>query len=224
MSARGLLEAGEPTSRYLFDWRSAPAVDFTDADSVEAALRMMRGADVTWSVKVWLREIMSRKISQRQAQRLYLCQWPAKSADSWLRETPAAWAELYDANATPVDGSDVVVGVDMALHGDHVGVIVAGKLSDGRVGWWPRSWAPDANGRVDHADVFASIAGVIAHRWKVTSVTMTRSSLSFPLVTLKTKGSRSWSSRSHQNGSSRLTACCTKWSSTTASPCRTTRH
>lgn len=188
MYSRGLLEAADPTSRYLFDWRAAPPVDFTDAASVEAALRAMRGADVTWSVKVRLREIMTRKISQRQAQRLYFCQWPARSADSWLRETPGIWTELHDDNATPADGSDVVVGVDMSLHGDHVGVIVAGYLRDGRVGWYPRSWAPDANGRIDHADVFATIAGALAQRWKIKAVTYDPRFFELPARLLEDQG------------------------------------
>lgn len=170
MYARGLAERGDPESRYLFDWKSAPNVDFKDPVSVEAALRLMRGADVTWSVKVRLREIMTRKITQRQAQRLYLCDWPAKSADNWLRDTPGVWEDNADADAVPPDGSEVVVGVDMALHADHVGVIVAGILPDGRVGWYPRAWVPDENGRIDHADVFATIAGSIAQRWKIRSV------------------------------------------------------
>lgn len=168
--ARGLVEADDPASRYLFDWNSAPDTNFDDPASIEQALRRMRGADITWSVKVRLREILTRKISRRQAQRLYLCQWPAKSADSWLRETPGLWVELAAEDAVPADGMEVVVGVDMALHSDHVGVIVAGVLSDGRVGWYPRSWAPDATGRIDHLDVFNTIAGSIAQRWRIKSV------------------------------------------------------
>jgi phage terminase large subunit-like protein len=57
----------------------------------------------------------------------------------------------------------------MALHHDSVGVVVAGRLSDGRVGWWPRVWEP-VDGRIDHADVFATISGVIAERWKIQRV------------------------------------------------------
>lgn len=172
---RGLLEGKDPNSRFLVDWRAAAKVDFDDPASIEAALRMMRGADVTWSVKVRLREIMTRKISRSQAQRLYLCQWPSGSTDSWLREAPGVWGECHDphpeAQNVPADGSDVVVGVDMALHSDHVGVIVAGFLSDGRIGWYPLSWAPDVTGRIDHADVFGTIAGMIAQRWKVRAIT-----------------------------------------------------
>lgn len=166
---RGLNEAKVADSRMLFDWRGAPKVDWKDTKSIEKALRSMRGADVTWSVDVRLREIMTRAISLRQAGRLYLCLWPLLSTTSWLAEVPDVWEENARTNAVPVDGSEVVVGVDMALHNDHVGVIVAGVRSDGTVGWYPRSWAP-INGRIDHADVFATIVGTFAERWKIKSV------------------------------------------------------
>ena len=174
---RGLTESQIPNSRYLFDWITAPRVDWKDPTSIEVALRTMRGADVTWSVAVRLREIVTRNISQRQAQRLYLCQWPSLSTKSWLSEYPDVWEECgtdddgqwLEGKAWPVDGQNVVVGVDMALHNDHVGIVVAGVLSDGRVGWWSRSFAP-VDGRIDHLDVFATIAGLIAQRWKIQSV------------------------------------------------------
>lgn len=188
--ARGLVESQDPESRYLFDWRSAPQVDWDDASSVESALRGMRGADITWSVPVRVREIMTRKIGRRQAQRLYLCQWPDRACGSWLTDTPGVWDECGDPDAVPADGSDVVVGVDMALHGDHVGVIVAGQLTDGRVGWWPRSWAPDTTGRVDHADVFATIAGAIAQRWKVKAITYDPRFFELPARMLEDQGFR----------------------------------
>lgn len=150
----------------------------------------MRGADITWSVPVRVREIMTRKIGRRQAQRLYLCQWPDRAFGSWLTDTPGVWDECGDPDAVPADGSDVVVGVDMALHGDHVGVIVAGQLTDGRVGWWPRSWAPDTTGRVDHADVFATIAGAIAQRWKVKAITYDPRFFELPARMLEDQGFR----------------------------------
>jgi phage terminase large subunit-like protein len=170
--ARGLLEAGDPTSRFLLDWVSAPEdLDLDDPEQCRAALRHMRGADVTWSVDVRAREILSRKMPRAEARRLYLCQWLDQAADSWLLELPGAWADAdAGAAAIPDDRTDVVVGVDMALKADHVGVVVAGRLADGRVGWWARSWEP-IDGRIDHADVFGTIAGTIAQRWRVKAVT-----------------------------------------------------
>lgn len=185
--ARGLAEQGDPESRFLFDWRGAADVDWRDPASIEAALREMRGADVTWSVKVRLREIMTRKVSHHTAERLYLCRWPSGSTAGWLTEAPGIWGECFDAAAVPADGSEVVVGVDMALHGDHVGVIVAGILPDGRVGWYPRSWAP-VDGRIDHADVFGTIAGTIAQRWRIKAVTYDPRFFELPARLLEDQG------------------------------------
>jgi phage terminase large subunit-like protein len=169
--ARGLLERDDPGSRFLFDWQAADERhDLDDPEGIRAALREMRGADLTWSVEVRAREILSRKIPRHEARRLYLCQWTDLAADSWLVEMPGAWDECAAEDAIPADGTEVCVGVDMALRHDSVGVIVAGRLTDGRVGWYPRHWAP-VDGRIDHADVFATIAGTIAQRWRIRSVT-----------------------------------------------------
>jgi phage terminase large subunit-like protein len=172
--ARGLLEQGRPDSRYLFDWRSTaadPEQLRDDPVALRAALAMMRAADVAWSVEHRAREIESRKIPWHEALRYYLGLWVDVAADSWLVELPGVWDECYDPDAAPPDGTEVVVGVDMALHHDSVGVIVAGILPDGRVGWWSKAWAPDDRGRIDHLDVFATIAGSIAQRWRIRSVT-----------------------------------------------------
>jgi len=167
---RGVLEVLDPQSRFLFDWRAPKGkVDLNDRRQVVAALKQMRGADVTWSVDVRAREILTRKISHFEAERLYLCRWPDQAASSWLAEAPGVWDECADADAVPADGTEVVVGVDMALHHDSVGVVVAGVLPDGRVGWWPRLWSAD-HGKIDHLDVFGTIAGSIAQRWRIRSV------------------------------------------------------
>lgn len=167
--SRGVLEADNPDSRFLMMWRTAAEHwDLDDPEQCEAALREMWAADVTWDVAHRRDEILSRKIPRHEARRLYLCQWADMPADSWLTELPGCWEGCgeHAAENIPPDGAEVVVGVDMALHHDSVGVVVAGQLSDGRVGWWPRVWEP-VDGRIDHADVFATIAGVIAQRWQI---------------------------------------------------------
>lgn len=167
---RGLAESSDPMSRFLMDWVSADEKwNLDDPDEVRSALREMRGADRTWSVDVRAREILSRKIPRHEAKRLYLCQWVERSADSWLNELPGVWEECGASDAVPPDGSDVVIGVDMALHHDSVGVIVAGRLADGRVGWHARAWTPHKS-KIDHLDVFGTIAGAYAQRWRIRSV------------------------------------------------------
>lgn len=172
--ARGQLEAANPESRYLFDWREAPKEiegKRNNKRALRAALRKMRAADVAWSVEVRAREIETHKIPWSEALRYYFNIFGDMAADSWLIEIPGVWEECADPNAAPADGSDVVVGVDMALHHDSVGIIVAGRLPGGEVGWWPRAWSPDPRtGRIDHLEVFATIAGEIARRWNVLGV------------------------------------------------------
>lgn len=170
--ARGKLEAHKPGSRYLFDWREGPPeIDRDNPEELRAALQSMRAAGVAWDVEVRAREIETRKIPWHEACRYYLNQFVELGADSWLNEIPGAWADCAEGDATPEDGSEVVVGVDMALHHDSVGVIVAGRLSDGRVGWYPLHWSAADNGRIDHLDVFRTIAGTVAQRWNVQAVT-----------------------------------------------------
>lgn len=189
--ARGMAAQANPDSRFLLMWRSAAeSWDLDDPEQCREALREMWAADVTWSVDHRAEEILSRKIPRHEAKRLYLCQWVDLAADSWLHEIPGCWEGCDEgAKAIPADGSDVVVGIDMALHHDSVGVIVAGVLPDGRVGWWPRAWEP-INGRIDHADVFATIAGVIAQRWNVKGVVYDPRFFELPANMLEDQGFR----------------------------------
>lgn len=187
---RGLSERSDPLSRFLMDWVSADEKwDLDDPDDVRAALAQMRGADITWSIEVRAREILSRKIQRHEAKRLYLCQWVERSVDSWLNELPGAWEECGEpgAAAHPPDGSDVVVAVDMALHQDSVGVVVAGRMPNGHVGWHARAWAPE-NGKIDHLDVFGTIAGAYAKRWRIQAVTYDPRFFELPANILEDQG------------------------------------
>jgi len=189
--ARGTLEqARGADSRFLMMWRTASEQwDLDDPDEVRQALREMLAADVTWSVDHRAEEILSRKIPRHEAKRLYLCQWVDLAADSWLTELPGAWEDCADQAGVPADGAEVIVGVDMALHHDSVGVVVAGRLPDGRVGWWPRVWEP-VNGRIDHVDVFSTIAGAIAQRWKVQAIVYDPRFFELPANMLEDQGFR----------------------------------
>lgn len=172
--AHGLAHLDDPSTRSLFMW-AAPSKewDLTDPDQVRAALGEMRCPDRTWSIEARLEKLIAfgGKMPLHEWRRYYLNEFVDEVAGSWLEEVPNRWAELHDEGAAPDDGAEVVVGVDMALRNDSVGVVVAGRLPDGRVGWWHRIWSPPAPGmKIDHLDVMAAIGGVIAQRWKVTSV------------------------------------------------------
>lgn len=188
--ARGLQERSNPLSRYLFDWREIPArFDLNDPQQLRAGLKMMRAADVVWSVEHRALELEGHKIPRHEFDRYYANRFVALGANNWLIETPGLWGENVAADAIPPDGGEVVIGVDMALHGDSCAVVVAGLLSDGRVGWYPRSWAPE-NGRIDHLDVFGTIAGVIADRWKVKAIVYDPRFFELPAQLLEDQGFR----------------------------------
>lgn len=189
--SRGLLQKGDPASRFLFDWcESDPALDMHDPEQLRRALRQMSCADITWRVERRARDIESRKIPLHEAQRYYLNQFIDLAHDSWLSEAPPVWGECFDEGAVPADGSPVVVGVDMALRGDSVGVVAAGFLPDGRVGWHPRNWVPDGSGKIDHLDVFGYIAGVAASRWRVKAVVYDPRFFELPARMLEDQGLR----------------------------------
>lgn len=169
MYARGLMEQGNASSRFLFDWQQPPddiIYARNDRDRIYEALRGMRAADLTWSVETRAQEILQGKIPWPEALRYYFNLFVNLTIESWLNEMPGVWEECQDDEAAPADGSEVVVGVDMAIHHDSVGLVVAGFLPDGRIGWWHRHYPP-IDGRIDHVAVFNYIVDVIAKRWRV---------------------------------------------------------
>lgn len=171
--ARGLKLAGDPKSRFLFMWREASEQwNLDDPEQLRSALREMMTPDVTWSVEARARKAISEggAMPRHELERYYLNRFTDQVAGSWLEEIPNGWTSIESADAAPVDGSEVVVGVDMALHHDSVAVVIAGRHEDGRVGWWHQIWVP-VEGRIDHADVFNAIAVTIAKRWKIQSIT-----------------------------------------------------
>lgn len=173
MYARGLMEKDNPESRFLFDWHQAPddlIYARGKAERIYAALKQMRAADETWSVETRAQEILQGKIPWAEALRYYFNMFVLLTIESWLNEMPGTWEECQDDDAAPADGSDVVVGVDMALKHDSVGVVVAGFLPDGRVGWWHKHYPP-VEGRIDHLGVFQDIVGPISDRWRLQSIT-----------------------------------------------------
>ncbi len=190
--AHGKMNEGNPDSRSLFMWQEMPeGLDLSDEDQARQALLSMRCPDMTWSVQARLEKLIAfgGKMPEHEWRRYYGNQFTEETEGSWLEEVPGLWAELHDDAAAPEDGSEVVVGVDMALRNDSVGVVVAGQLSDGRVGWWHRVFTPPGQGlKIDHLAVFQLIAGAIAQRWKVRSVTYDPRFFEVPAVMLEDQG------------------------------------
>jgi phage terminase large subunit-like protein len=168
---RGLLSKDDPGSRFLFDWREFPPdVDLHDPDQLRAALRSMRAPDVTWSVEVRAREFETGKMPEHEFLRYFGNRFVDLADDNWLIEHPHAWPASIDPAASIPDGTDVVVGIDMALRHDSVGVIVAAEHGD-QVIWEPHHWAADPAGKIDFADVFQTIRGELADRFNIRAVT-----------------------------------------------------
>lgn len=166
--ARGLLQRDDPESRYLFDWVELDERwDVDDPAQLRAGLAAMRAADVTWSVEVRAQELEQRKVPRHEWLRYFGNRFVDAASDSWLVEHPNAWAGCRSDRRIP-DGCEVVVGVDMALRHDSVGVVAVG-LVDGVATWEPFSWSPEG-GRIDHMAITATIRDEIARRYSVRSV------------------------------------------------------
>ncbi len=195
--ARGIARGSDPSSRFLFLWREAgDRWNLDKPAELRSALAEMVTPEVTWSIEARARKAISEGgvMARHEFERYFLNRFVDVVSGTWLEEKANAWGELEDPNAAPPDGSDVVVGVDMALHHDSVAVVVAGRLDDGRVGWWSRIWSPtptaDGSSRIDHADVFATIAGVVADRWKVQAITYDPRFFELPANLLADQGFR----------------------------------
>ena len=189
MYARGIMQGDDPTSRFLFDWVEIdPKYDLDDPAQLREALRGMRCADVTWSVEVRARELETGKMPRHEWLRYFGNAFVAMAADNWLIEHPGAWAACADPESPIPDTADVVVGVDMALKHDSVGLIVAAKLDDGRVVWQPYSWQADSNGRIDHLEIVNFISDTIARRWSVQSIVYDPRFFEVPARLLEDKG------------------------------------
>jgi phage terminase large subunit-like protein len=169
--SRGLLAQDDPESRFLFDWREFPSdVDLHNPAELRAALRSMRAADVTWSVEVRAREFETGKMPKHEFLRYFGNRFVDMADDNWLIEHPSAWPDSIGEAVIP-DGAEVVIGVDMALRHDSVGIIVAALNDGGGVTWEPHHWSADSHGKIDFLDVFDTIRGTLARRFNVKAVT-----------------------------------------------------
>lgn len=172
---RGLIEqeTNPEGTRFLLSWVQPPEEIMyrrNDVEYLRNALLGMRAPDQTWSVEKRLKEILSGSMPWLEALRYYFNLYILLTVESWLNEMPGMWEECQDDNAAPPDGSEVVVGVDMALKHDSAALVIAGFLPDGRIGWWHKHFPP-VNNRIDHLEIMRSISGEIADRWEIKAVT-----------------------------------------------------
>ena len=193
---RGLTSLDDPTSRLLFEWAAAPAdVRLDSPAELRDALRQAGGgeadgtADVVWSVEDRARMYETGQLTEPDLRRYFLNQWHDATGSSWLDATPGAWEACTDPAAAVIpDRAPVLVGVDMALHADSVGVTVVHRLDDGRTVWQARIFAADA-GRIDHVAVMAHLHD-LADRYRVDGVVYDPRFFELPATMLEDEGYR----------------------------------
>lgn len=169
--ARGKAALLDPLSRFLFFWvELAQSFDIDDPEQLRAGLRTMRAADITWSVEVRARELETGKMPRHEWLRYFGNRFVERAEDNWLVEHPTAWANAGRPGLTIADGTEVVVGVDMALRHDSLGLVVAG-LVNGRLAWEPKCWSrSEHHDRIDHMALVAYIRDDLAHRFNIRTV------------------------------------------------------
>ena len=190
MYARGILQRGNPKSRFLFDWvEFDPNLDLKKPDELRQALRGMRCADVTWSVEVRARELEEGKMPLHEFLRYFGNTFVETAADHWLIEHPGSWGNCADPKAKIPKQGDVVVGIDMALKHDAVGIIVAHRRkSDSKVIWEPHHWVADASGRIDHLAIVDFIADELGKKYTIESIVYDPRFFEIPARLLEDKG------------------------------------
>ena len=202
LRAQGLMEQANPDSRILLSWvqppdeiiqqrpnpLAPPAERKANEEYLRNALKGMRAPDQTWSVEERLKEILTGAMPWVEALRYYFNMYVNLTVESWLNEMPGVWEECEDRDcATPPDGSEVVIGVDMALKWDSAALVVAGILPDGRVGWWHKHFPP-VDGRIDHVGILDEVNTTLAERWQIMAVSYDPRYFELPARMLEDQG------------------------------------
>ena len=141
-SRPGLTVSRNHDSRVLVYNHSAPTSDRHDI----AALKLANPA--SWISEDYLRQqAQSDALSDAEVLQLHGCVWAA-GADAWI--TADAWARCHQEGVLIPDGSQVCVGVDVALVHDTTAVAVAWQRDDGRIVVEATVFAADRNAVADH--------------------------------------------------------------------------
>lgn len=156
-------------SKILFDhWQASGKWNLDDPDQLRLAIEQA-GRDAFWSdTEAIAAERESGTVTDAEFRRYWLNQPSTDDGDNWLSDTPGAWAACQTELDDLEEGAEVVVGVDMALRHDSVGVVLASRMGD-RVRWDAKVWTAN-DGRIDHLEVFEWIAD-LRHVFKVRAVT-----------------------------------------------------
>lgn len=160
--AKGLDQRQDPRRypRFLFDWLEAgEGYDLDDSAARRAAVIEASGdaAELLWEVQDRVDRWDDPEYLHSDWRRYFLNQWPDVADDTWLSDRPTAWADCERPKLGRIpDGGEVMVGVDMALHHDSVGVTLVHPIDDVRRAWATRVFTAD-RGKIDHAAVLDHI-------------------------------------------------------------------
>lgn len=174
-------------SKILFDhWQAGGKWDLTDPDQLRLAIEQA-GRDAHWSdTEAIAAEYESGTVPQSEFRRYWLNQPSTDEGENWLSDAPGAWAACQADLDELADGTTVVIGVDMALRHDSVGVALVSEHDDGRIRWDARIWEADG-GRIDHLDVFEWIVEQ-SQRFDVRAVTYDPRFFELPARMLEERG------------------------------------
>lgn len=160
--AKGLEQRADPSKhpRFLFDWREMkPGRDLDDPAERLAAVLESSGdaADLLWPAQDRVDKWDDPEYLHSDWRRYFGNTWPDVPDDAWLADRPDAWADLERPKLGKIPpGAAVMVGVDMALRHDSVGVTVVHPLDDVRRVWATRVFTAQ-RGKIDHLAVVEHI-------------------------------------------------------------------
>lgn len=143
-------------AKVLFDhWQASKKWDLSDPEQLRMAV-VEAGRDAFWGDTEAIASDYDAALSTgtvAEFRRFWLNQPDSDDGENWLTDSPGAWASCQAELDELADGTTVVIGVDMALRHDSVGVVIVSEHDDGRLRWDGRIWEAE-RGRIDHLDVF----------------------------------------------------------------------
>lgn len=159
-------------AKVLFDhWQASTKWDLTDPEQLRMAI-VEAGRDAFWGDTEAIASDYDAALATgtvAEFRRFWLNQPDTDDGENWLTDTPGAWGACAAELDELPEGAEVVVGVDMALRNDSVGVVLASHHGD-RIRWDASVWEAQ-RGRIDHLEVFEWIASLPEQGLVVRAVT-----------------------------------------------------
>ncbi len=157
MYVEGKLPPDDPKfdPKLLFDWQeSDDTLDLEDPAQRRIAVRQAsKAADVLWNVEDRVREWGKPSMPSHEWIRYYANRWVDMDEEAWIADHPGAWAKCQGTWETS-DQHPFTLAVDMALKHDSVAVARCEDLPSGRMAVKVKVWKANAQGQIDHLEVW----------------------------------------------------------------------